>query len=138
MKKVSIIFAAVIASLLLCPALAHARASEYIGGYTVEVSEGDTQGTVIFGFLIRAKEPVAKIGALEIRIYEANGDCVSTICGNTSNGLLSSKRCLSYGSTYSYKGTPGTSYYAVVTLCAGPATNYDTRKVTTEAVRAPY
>ena len=138
MKKISLIFAAVLASLLICPVMAQARASEYISNYTVSASEGDSRGTVNFTFSIRATKTVSKIGALKIEIYQSNGNYITTIWGNATNGLLSSKSSPIYGYNYPYKGTPGTSYYAVVTICAGTATDYDTREVTTSVVRAPY
>ena len=138
MKKISVILVAAIASLLLCPVLAQARYSVYINSYAAKASKGDIQGTVNFDFSVRATKNVSKIGALKIEIHQANGGYITTIWGNTANGLLSSKNCQVYGYNYLHKGTPGMSYYAVITLCAGPATNYDTREVTTETVRAPY
>lgn len=79
-----------------------------------------------------------KLGALKIEIYKTNEEYVKTIWGNTSNGLLSPRSGRYYSNTYTYEGTPGVSYYAVVTICAGTVTDYDTREITTSTVRAPY
>ena len=79
-----------------------------------------------------------KLGALKIEIYKTNEEYVKTIWGNTSNGLLSPRSGRYYSNTYTYEGTPGVSYYAVVTICAGTATDYDTREITTSTERAPY
>ena len=138
MKKISLVLSVVLLSLLICPVSAQARASETIVNYTVDAGQGDERGEVSIDFTVRATASFPKIGALKIEIYKANGDYVKTIWGNTSNGLLSPRSGRYYSNTYTYEGTPGVSYYAVVTICAGTATDYDTREITTSTVRAPY
>ena len=138
MKKASIILAALLSCLLIAPTFAQARASEYIAFSTAIASPGDERGEVNIEFSVRTEKVLSKIGALKIEIYRSNGSYVTTIWGSTSIGLLSPKSGCIYAATYPYKGTPGVSYYAVVTLCAGTATDYDTREITTSTVRAPY
>ena len=138
MKKMSLLLSVVLLSLLICPIAAQARASESISDYKVDVGEGDKRGEISIGFMVRATASFSKLGALKIEIYKANGDYVKTIWGNTSNGLLSPRSGRYYSNTYTYEGTPGVSYYAVVTICAGTATDYDTREITTSTERAPY
>lgn len=138
MKKISLILSMVLISLLICPIAAQARASENIANHEVNALQGDGRGEISIDFVVRATASLPKIGALKITIYKANGDYVKTIWGNTSNGLLSPKSGRYYSNTYTYEGTPGVSYYAVVTVCAGTATDYDTREITTATVRAPY
>lgn len=138
MKRISLILSMVLIGLLICPVAAQARASESIGSYKIDVEEGDGRGEISIGFTVRATASFPKLGALKIEIYKANGDYVKTIWGNTSNGLLSPRSGRYYSNTYTYEGTPGVSYYAIVTVCAGTATNYDTREATTPTVRAPY
>ena len=138
MKKMSLLLSVVLFSLLICPIAAQARASESISDYKVDVGVGDKRGEISIGFMVRATASFSKLGALKIEIYKANGDYVKTIWGNTSNGLLSPRSGRYYSNTYTYEGTPGVSYYAIVTVCAGTATNYDTREATTPTVRAPY
>ena len=138
MKKMSLLLSVVLFSLLICPIAAQARASESISDYKVYIEAGDGRGEVNIDFLVRATASFPKLGALKIEIYKANGDYVKTIWGNTSNGLLSPRSGRYYSNTYTYGGTPGVSYYAVVTICAGTTTNYDTREATTPIVRAPY
>ncbi len=138
MKKISLVLSVILLSLLICPIAAQARASESISDYKVYIEAGDGRGEVNIDFLVRATASFPKLGALKIEIYKANGDYVKTIWGNTSNGLLSPRSGRYYSNTYTYKGTPGVSYYAVVTICAGTATDYDTREITTSTVRAPY
>lgn len=116
---------------------AQARGSDYVKGYSVSAKEGIYRGEIDIACNITAKSPVSKIGVLKIEIYQSNGNLVATIHGTTSNGLLSSKSNLIHIVTYTYKGTPGMSYYAKVTLCAGSASDYDTRVVRTQTVQAP-
>ena len=77
-------------------------------------------------------------GVLKIEIYQSNGSRVTTIQGTTSNGLLSPESSFAHIVTYTYKGVPGITYYAKVTLCAGTNSDYDVRYVQTQKVTAPY
>lgn len=139
MKKLSFVLAALLSILLLCPANAQAqtRASQYILSGEANISQGKTDGEIIVKFSVLASTSVPKIGTLKIDIYRTSGDRAATIWGSTSNGLLSSKSTTRYSYRYSYKGIPTVSYYAVVTICAGTSTNYDTREVKTSVVQAP-
>lgn len=137
-KRLCVLLAAVLICFTICPVFAQARASEYLNSYSVNAVEGDSRGQIDITFTVRATNTFSKLGALKIVIYKSNGDYVTTIWGSTSNGLLSPSSGRYYGYSYPYKGTAGVSYYAVVTICAGTATNYDTREVTSPVVRAPY
>lgn len=119
-------------------AYGQARASSYVAGYSVSACQGEGRGQVDIKCDIRANWAVSKIGVLEIKIYESDGSHVTTIQGTTSNGLLSAKSSVAHIVTYTYKGVPGTTYYAKVTLCAGTASDYDVRYVQTQRVTAPY
>lgn len=139
MKKISFILAMVLSILLFCPVDAHAqtRASQYIISGAANISQGNANGEIVVKFSILANTSVPKIGAIKIDIYRTSGDRAVTIWGNASNGLLSSKSATRYSYSYTYKGIPTVSYYAVVTVCAGTSTNYDTRTVKTSVVQAP-
>lgn len=138
MKKLSLLLAAVLISITVCSAVAQARASENISNYSANAVQGDSRGEIHIDFSVRAPQSFSKLGALKIVIYKANGDYITTIWGSTSNGLLSPQSGRVYACSYPYKGTPGTSYYAVVTICAGTAADYDIREIKTPVVRAPY
>ena len=138
MKKISAALVLVLSILLLCPTFAQARSSEYFHAYGVTAKAGDERGEIDFTFLVWTEQVVPKFGILKLKIYESDGEYVTTIWGTTSNGLLSPKSGRSYAATYPYKGTPGVSYYAEVTFCAGMLTDYDIREVTTDVVIAPY
>lgn len=141
MKKISLslFLAAFLSVFLLSPlnAQAQIRASQYIFSCEATVLQGNNSGEITVDFIVLANMPLPKIGALKIDIYRTSGDRAATIWGNTSNGLLSSKSAARYSYSYTYKGIPTVSYYAVVTVCAGPSTNYDTRTVKTSVVQAP-
>lgn len=139
MKKTSFVLAAVLSILLVCPigAQAQTRSSQYLGTYAASISQGDTSGEIVVNFSIFAEKSLPKIGALKIDIYRTSGDRAVTIWGSTSNGLLSPKSSIRYSYSYTYKGIPTVSYYAVVTVCAGTSTSYDTRTVKTSVVQAP-
>lgn len=139
MKKISFILAMVLSILLFCPVDAHAqtRASQYIISGAANISQGNANGEIVVNFSILAEKSLPKIGALKIDIYRTSGDRAVTIWGSTSNGLLSPKSSIRYSYSYTYKGIPTVSYYAVVTVCAGTSTSYDTRTVKTSVVQAP-
>lgn len=61
---------------------------------------------------------------------------MTTILGNTSNGLIDSNSVICKG-TYSHTAVSGNSYYAVATVFAEIGDDYDSRVVTTKIVTAP-
>lgn len=142
MKKWRSLLVFWVSVVLLCvvgtQAYAQTRASDYVDSYFVFACQGENRGEVDIACNIMAKWPVSKIGVLTIEIYKSNGSRVTTIQGTTSNGLLSSETSVVHGLTYTYKGVPGTTYYAKVTLCAGTNSDYDVRYVQTQRVTAPY
>lgn len=118
-------------------AFAQTRSSNYIESYLVQAYQGDNRGEVYIDFYVKANSTTPKIGVLEIEIYQSNGNYVTTIKGSTVNRLLSPKSTGFYSFSYHYIGLPGISYHAKVTLCAGTASDYDTRLVRTQTVKAP-
>lgn len=141
MKRWKLGLAFLVSVVLICitgtQAYAQTRASDYIRGYSVYAHPGENRGQVDIECAIRGNSAVSKIGVLKIEIYQSDGTHITTIQGTTFNGLLASKSSFTHGLTYTYKGVPGMSYYAKVTLCAGSASNYDTRLVRTQTVKAP-
>lgn len=131
-----------VSAVLICiagtQAYAQTRSSDYFMRYSVSAHQGANRGEMDIECDIRAGGMVPKIGVSTIEIYKSDGSHVTTIQGTTSNGLLSSKTSVVHGLTYTYKGVPGTTYYAKVTLCAGTNSDYDVRNVQTQKVTAPY
>lgn len=142
MKKWRLLFAFCMSVVLICiagaQAYAQTRGSDYIKGYAVTAHQGSNRGEIDIKCDIRADGAVPKIGVLKIEIYKSSGSHVTTIQGTTSNGLRSTKNSFAHIVTYTYKGVPGTTYYAKVTLCAGTNSDYDVRNVQTQRVTAPY
>lgn len=142
MKKWKSLLIFFICVVLVCiagtQAYAQNRASDYVREYSVSARQGDQRGEVDIKCDIRANWNVPKIGVLTIEIYQSDGSHVTTIRGTTSNGLLSFQSSVAHIVTYTYKGVPGTTYYAKVTLCAGTNSDYDVRYVQTQRVTAPY
>ena len=142
MKKWRSLLAFCMSVVLICVAGAQAyaqtRASDYVARYSVSAHQGENRGQIDIDCYISANWAVPKIGVSTIEIYKSDGSHVITIQGTTSNGLLSSKTSVVHGLTYTYKGVPGTTHYAKVTLCAGTNSDYDVRNVQTQKVTAPY
>lgn len=141
MKRWKLGLAFLVSVVLICitgtQAYAQTRASDYIKGYAVSAQQGDYRGQVYIQCDIRANWAVPRIGVKEIQIFRSDGSHMTTIQGTISNGLIAPKSSIAHIVTYTYKGVPGVSYYAKVTLCAGSASNYDTRLVRTQTVKAP-
>lgn len=78
----------------------------------------------------RANGTMSTLGASAIRIYKSDGTYVTRILGTTSNGLLKNNASSLSGS-YTYQGSSGTSYYAVVTFTASNSNGSDSRVITT-------
>lgn len=112
------------------------RASLTLSGYAATMKAGSTSGELRISYDVAATMLANEVGVSEIKIYKANGAYVTSITGSTSNGLIRTSYNAHKG-TYSYYGTPGTYYYAVVTVFAETATAYDSRTITTVAVKAP-
>ena len=133
---------ATLALFVACCPIAYAsdiqpRASEYLSQYTIALTEGDSAGEikVIYSIIPTRKATVA--GLSKIEIYKENGSYVTTIFGNTTNGLLTTLTTAYCSGTYVYSGVSGTSYYAKVTVYGGNATASDTRNITTRTVASP-
>lgn len=73
------------------------------------------------------------IGVSKIEIYEISGTKVKTVYGSLSNGLQDSNISM-HADTYRYEGTPGTTYYAKVTVFASRSTGSDSRTIITNSV----
>lgn len=138
MKRKSIIAVLVLSMLFACTSIAQARASEYINTTLIDVSQGSRTGEIKINFSISAAVSTTRIGASSIEVYERNGDYVTTIWGNTSNGLISTAGGRYYNYTYTFTGDPGTTYYFIVNCYAGNSSGSDIRERETDLVRAPY
>lgn len=139
MKKTCSLFLAVVLAIgcLCIPASAASHASEYLKFYEATLSSGGSSGELRLNFDVTATGKMTTLGVEKITLYKVNGTQADTITGTTKNGLLTSSLSR-YKSSYTIKGTPGTSYYAVVTFYAGDGSGSDSKEYTTGTARAAY
>lgn len=114
------------------------KASYYLSDYGAQITADSSSytGTIDIGFDVVATERSDYVGVSELIIYKSNGSRVATITGSTRNGLLRANAVV-HAYTYSYNGTPGTSYYAVLTMYAERDGGSDSRTYTTNTCVAP-
>ena len=114
---------------------AETRASDILSSYQVASDKGSGKGEFKVKFDVQA-DLSGTIGVESIEIYKSNGEYVTTITGTTENGLMKSKS-YSCSGTYTYTGSAGASYYAVVIISAQSGSIYDSRLITTKIVKTP-
>lgn len=111
--------------------------SEYIMAYYAAMNS-DSSGNLSVYVDLRATGVMSRIGAERIKIYEKNGNYYSCVrifdSTNYPNMITASNRYMKNAVTY--KGTPGKSYYAIITLVAENSTGGDTRTYTTPIITA--
>lgn len=134
---ISLCVCAVEATPLMDESIAPMRASDYFSSYSVAATSG-SEGDVAISISIRPKRTMDSIGATKIVIQEKNGNRwkeVYTKTGSNYNGLLDSDSS-SFRGSYTYSGTSGKTYRAIVTLYAKDAFGSDSKTVTTNSVVA--
>lgn len=113
------------------------QSSEVIASCSTTLKQGSGNGNVVVRYSVTGKNKQStRIGVLSVKIYKSNGTCVATVAGTTTNGLIA-MNVNSHSGTYTYSGTSGVSYYAVVTFTAAAGGVTDSRTVTTNTVTAP-
>ena len=134
---ISLCTCAVEATPLIGKSIVPMRVSDYFSYYSVAATSG-SEGDVAISISIRPKRTMDSIGATKIVIQEKNGNRwneVYTKTGSNYNGLLDSDSS-SFRGSYTYSGTPGKTYRAIVTLYAEDAFGNDSKTVTTNSVVA--
>lgn len=134
---ISLCVCAVEATPLMDESIAPMRASDYFSSYSVSAT-GGVEGDVAISISIRPKRTMDSIGATKIVIQEKDGNRwqeVYTKTGSNYNGLLDSDSS-SFRGSYTYSGTSGKTYRAIVTLYAEDAFGNDSKTVTTNSVVA--
>lgn len=137
-KRLLFMTLAVLFSLTLCSGAAFAvepRASLTLSSYTAIATVGNKEGEVKFSYDVKANALANEVGISSVEIYKADGTYVTTIQGTTTNGLIL-ESAVRHASVYTYKGTSGVSYYAVMIAYAKIGTNEDTRSMTTNSAIA--
>jgi hypothetical protein len=134
---ISLCVCAVEATPLMDESIAPMRASDYFSSYSVSAT-GGVEGDVAITISIRAKKTMDSIGATKIVIQEKDGSRwqeAYTKTGTIYNGLLDSD-ARGFRGSYTYSGTSGKTYRAIVTLYAEDAFGNDSKTVTTNSVVA--
>lgn len=131
------ILAAMLALALCGGALAAVQGSTTLGSYGVWAYPGVNSGELDIDYEILANYEADSLGISVLKIYKSDGTYVTTIYGNTTNRLMA-KKLTDINRTYTYKGTPGTTYYAVATVEATIGSDYDSRYVTTNTATTPW
>ena len=108
--------------------------SDYIASCNATLSATGNGKIKITGS-VRTVGTMSTVGISAIRIYKTDGTYVTRILGTTSNGLLKNNAASLSGS-YTYQGSSGTSYYAVVTFTASNSSGSDSRMITTSTKTA--
>ena len=111
------------------------RAANVLSTYNASASAGANSGEVKISFNASANQRATSIGASSIVIHKSDGSYVTIIKGSTGNGLMALNASRKSGS-YTYKGTPGVSYYAVVTITASAGGETDNKTVTMNRAQA--
>lgn len=137
-KKILAVFAAALLVVAVCAgtALAHTEASPTLASYLAYASPGNNAGKFKVTFLVNATESADSLGVSYIDIYTSEGSFVTTITGTTANGLVGTNNSGIAGS-YTYDGTPGASYYAIVTVFAKIGSEYDSHSISTGTATTP-
>ncbi len=129
---------AILFSLALCSGVVLAvepRASLTLSSYTAIATVGNKEGEVKFSYDVKASKLADEVGISSVEIYKGDGTYVTTIPGTVKNGLIITGASR-HASVYTYKGTSGVAYYAVMTAYAKIGTNEDTRLMTTNSAIA--
>lgn len=112
------------------------RSSPTLSSYGVVITKGASAGKIVITYDVLANTFADSVGVSSMKIYKSNGTYVTTINATSLNGFTASG-CVSNRNSYTYTGTSGTSYYAVVTVFATIDGVTDSRTVTTNTVTAP-
>lgn len=140
MKKKRIV-AAILALILIFSLCATAFAEEimplanaYINSKTGSISRhGD--GTIDIYFYVCATGKMSSLGASKIELYKADGSLMKTFYSSSYSNMLTSND-YAYGSSVSYSGKEGESYYAVITFYASCDDGSSTATYTTSVTKA--
>lgn len=138
MKKRILAFCAVLvllAAVSVSIAAGEMRASPTLASYSAKVTTGSGTGNIIITYDVTANTQAEKVGvsSIEIRCYD--GSYLTTIPGTIENGLLITDDSR-HRSSYTFHGTSGEAYYALVTVTATIDGVTDSRTITTNSATA--
>lgn len=98
------------------------------------IFEGEHPGEVDIDFNITATGKASQLGVSSIVIHKPDGSTY-TVLGSVGNHFIGSGTI--HGSTYTYKGVSGKSYYAEVTFFSTIGSVTDSKTAVTKSIKAP-
>lgn len=110
------------------------RANPYINSKYGSIARAGS-GTININFLVNASDVMTTLGASKIELYKADGTWLKTFYSSAYANMLGSNT-FSYGSSVSYNGVSGESYYAVITFYASCDRGSSTSTYTTSTQTA--
>ncbi len=105
------------------------RANPYIGSKSGSISSAGS-GKININFNVTAVDIMTTLGANNIKLYKADGTYLKTFYSSSYPNMLGSNT-YTYGSSVSYNGVSGESYYAVITYYASCSEGSSTSTLTT-------
>ncbi len=134
-RLISAFFAILLFASLCIPASAATEANYYIDSYSGG-TYADGGGVVTVDFDVVGKGTLKNLGAKSIYLYE-NGSCVWYVSYlSSSYSYIMGHNCFAYGTSVSYNGHAGRTYYAIITFYGGDGTYYDTETMQTGSIVA--
>ena len=114
------------------------RSSPTLAMYNAKITKGASgTGKIIISYDVSANTEAEEVGVATIKIYKSGGASpVATITGSTWNGLIATDTEW-HRSSYTYTGTSGVEYYAVLTVTATIDGTSDSKDYTTNSCVAP-
>ena len=112
------------------------RSSPTLAIYSAKITKGSIAGNIIISYDVSANTEAEKVGVSCIEIYDSDDVLIKTITGTTRNGLIETNT-ERHRSSYTYKGTSGVEYYAIVTVTATIDGVTDSKDYTTNSCTAP-
>ena len=116
-----------------CAFAAETRSSAYLGSYSGVLSR-TSSGKLLIEFDVTGMGMMTAIGASIIRVYKSNGVLVKTYnytdagCSN-----MVDYNTFAHGSSLTYSGTAGQTYYCIITFYARNANGYDSKNYATHS-----
>lgn len=110
------------------------RANAYINSKSGSIACAGS-GKININFRVNACDVMTTLGASKIELYKDDGTWVKTFYSSSYSNMLGSNT-YTYGSSVSYNGVSGVSYYAVITFYASCAQGSSTATYTTTTTKA--
>lgn len=135
-RALCLILSALLAFGMYSSCLAATQASPTLAAHGIWATPGDNSGELDITYEVEANYRADSLGISVLEIYRSNGTYVTTIYGTVENRLMA-KNLTTINRTYTYKGDPSTTYYAVATIEATIGSDYDSRIRVTGTATTP-